>query len=179
MGKEDNGTCDEVPSDLWSTNGGIYLGLAAESPRDPLHPLAGQEDNPAMPRDAQYRTSWKRNGGFNLYQDEGHVGTWGPQGSGKTRKLLLPNLLRLHEWSIYVVDIKGVLTAETALYRSQQPGHEVHVIDPFGVIKEQYPKLYAENPALFASKGYNPLAALQPDKPWFAQHAKSLAMAMI
>ena len=55
----------------------------------------------------------------------------------------------------------------------------MHVIDPFGVIKKEYPKLYAENPALFTSKGYNHLAALQPDEDWFPDDAKSLAMALI
>ena len=83
------------------------------------------------------------------------------------------------DWSIYVVDIKGELTAHTALYRSQQPGHQVHVIDPFKVIKREYPRLYAQNPGLFTSKGYNHLGALQPNSETFADDAKTLAMALI
>jgi hypothetical protein len=153
----------ELPSDLWTTNGGIYLGLTPAGRTNPLRPLAGKEEAQTAPRHKRYRTTWIPDGAYNLYQGEGHVGTWGPQGSGKSRKLLLPNLFRLRDWSIYVVDTKGELTAHTALYRSQQPGHSVHVIDPFGVIRKEYPKLYAENPALFTSKGYNHLAALQPD----------------
>ena len=157
----------ELPSDIWTTNGGIYLGLTPKGRTDPLRPLAGKEKAESAPGLSGIAPTWKRDGCYNLYQGEGHVGTWGPQGSGKSRKLLLPNLFKLRDWSIYVVDIKGELTAHTALYRSQQPGHKVHVIDPFGVIKKEYPKLYAENPALFTSKGYNHLAALQPDEDGF------------
>jgi type IV secretion system protein VirD4 len=111
--------------------------------------------------------------------------TIGPNGSGKTRKLLLPNLYRLRDWSCVVIDPKGELAAHTALARFREPsgddpGHRVVIVDPFGVMKgPEYAKLVKKNPALFAGRGVNPLTALDPASDRFIDAAKAIAEALI
>ena len=169
----------QSPADIWATNGGIYLGLTPQGGTDQRRPLAGKELDPSVPRGAQFRTTWEPDGGLHLYIGEGHLGTWGPQGVGKTRKLFMPNLFKLRDWSCVVIDTKGQLCAYTALARAAGDGHRVYVIDPFKVIETNYPRLFAENPALFKSHGYNPVAALNPQSPSFIDDAKAMAMAVI
>ena len=48
-----------LPSDIWTTNGGIYLGLTPEGGTDPLRPLAGKEKDGSQPRYQRYRTTWE------------------------------------------------------------------------------------------------------------------------
>src|SRR5258708_34420821 len=122
---------------LWSRNGGVYFGFRVlpseaqphrsilEEPWD----IAGRHINRYPNPDD------KKNRG------EGHLVSVGPNGSGKTRRLLIPNLYRLNDWSIVVVDIKGELAALTAAHRAAQPGHKVVVVDPFGVMAKNYPRL--------------------------------------
>lgn len=167
------------PADIWATNGGIYLGLKPEGGTNQERPLAGKELDPSIPRGSRYRSTWRPDGGLHLYVGEGHVGTWGPQGSGKTRKLFLPNLYKLRDWSCVVIDTKGELCAHTAVWRASRKNHKVYVVDPFKVIEANYPRLFAQHPDLLKSFGFNPLADLNPDKPSFIDDAKALSMALI
>ena len=163
-----------MPTSLWSRNGGIYFGFGVEpSKADTSRSIL--EEQWATARDKQ-----------NLYPNpadpsnpgDRHVVTVGPNGSGKTRRLLIPNLYRLKDWSIVVIDIKGELAAFTAAYRASQPGHKVVVVDPFAVIPKTYPRLIEKYPYL-ASNGFNPVEALDPDSEDFADEAVSLAEAII
>src|SRR5208283_1790221 len=169
---------DAPPASVWATNGGIYLGLTVQGRTDQQRPLAWKELERPAPLNAPIRSAWQPDGCFHRFSGEGHVATIGPQGSGKTRKLFMPNLLKLHDWSCVVIDTKGALCAYTAVERASR-GHKVYVIDPFKVIETKYPRLFAQHPDLFKSRGFNPLADLNPDKPSFIDDAKALAMALI
>ena len=82
------------------------------------------------------------------YSGERHLLLFGPNGSGKGTRLLIPNLLRLRGKSLVVIDPKGELAAVTADYRSQVS--DVVILNPFGLLG-------------MASAGFNPLASLDPD----------------
>lgn len=170
---------DETPAGVWATNGGIYLGLTPVGRTNQKRPLKGKENEASAPLGARIRSTWEPDGKLNLYVGEGHVAAFGPQGSGKSRKLLMPNLYKLRDWSIVVIDPKGELTAHTAIWRASRPGHKVFVVDPFKVIETNYPRLFAQRPDVFSSKGFNPLADLNPGKPSFVDDTKALAMALI
>ncbi len=165
-----------APADVWGTNGGIYLGLTPEGGTNQERPLAGKERDPSIPPGARVRSTWRPDGGFHRFEGEGHVATFGPQGVGKTRKLFLPNLYKLRDWSCVVIDTKGALCAYTAVERAKR--HNVFVIDPFEVIKTNYPDLFAQYPKLFTSCGFNPVADLRQGDS-FIDDAKALAMALI
>jgi type IV secretion system protein VirD4 len=109
---------------------------------------------------------------------EGHLVTIGPNASGKSRRLMIPNLMRLRDWSMVVVDIKGELCRNTAAFRAAQPGHKVVVIDPFGVMPKNYPDLYRDC-SFLQSNGFNPVARLDPKSESFADDAMALAEALI
>ena len=154
---------EPLPADIWATNAGVYLGLLPEGGTDALRPLTGKENDPSLPRSAKYRTTWKPDGDNQAqFIGEAHIATFGAMGVGKSRKLLMPNLLRLRDWSIVVVDPKGELCAHTAVARAQHKDHQVFVLDPFEVIKTNYPRLFKKHSELFTSCGFNPVAALRP-----------------
>jgi type IV secretion system protein VirD4 len=111
------------------------------------------------------------------YTSDRHIVTVGPNGSGKTRRLLFPNLYYLKNWSICAIDPKGELFAHTAVERAKTPGHRIVLIDPFAVVKTNYPKL-AERISC-ESTGFNPIAALDPESRRFIDDAKSLAVSLI
>jgi type IV secretion system protein VirD4 len=62
---------------------------------------------------------------------ESHMCTIASTGSGKNRSLILPALLT-YRGSIVCLDPKGENAAVTARFR-RSLGHEVHILDPFGV----------------------------------------------
>lgn len=171
---------EPLPADIWATNAGVYLGLLPEGGTDALRPLTGKENDPSLPRSAKYRTTWKPDGDNQAqFIGEAHIATFGAMGVGKSRKLLMPNLLQLRDWSIVVVDPKGELCAHTAVARAQHKDHQVFVLDPFEVIKTNYPRLFKKHSELFTSCGFNPVAALRPEKSTFTDDAKGMAMALI
>jgi len=96
---------------------------------------------------------------------------FGPNGTGKGTKLLMPNLLQMADRSIVVIDPKGELAAVTAPFR--RTIGDVVIINPFGVLADRsgYEDL--------KSDGFNPLAALDPDKPSFNAEAAFLADALV
>jgi type IV secretion system protein VirD4 len=106
-----------------------------------------------------------------LYGGERNLLMFGPNGSGKGTRFLMPNLLQMTDCSIVVIDPKGELAAVTAPYR--RTVGEVVVINPFGVL--------ADRPGYedLKSDGYNPLRALDPDAPSFNADASWLAEALV
>jgi type IV secretion system protein VirD4 len=102
---------------------------------------------------------------------ERHVLVFGPNGSGKGTRLLIPNLLQLEGRSIFVIDPKGELAAVTAQHR--QTVGDVVIINPFGIL--------ADRPGYehLKSRGFNPLTALDPTAPSFNSDTALLAEALI
>ena len=65
------------------------------------------------------------------YDGDAPVTIIAPTGSGKGRDVLIP-LLLTHTGPVVVIDLKGELSAVTAR-RRRSMGHQVAVIDPFGI----------------------------------------------
>jgi type IV secretion system protein VirD4 len=163
-----------VGQSIWARDGGVYFGFGVDPEKatdkqsildsdwNIIPDLLHRYPNPDDP---------KRRG-------DGHLLTIGPNGTGKTRRLLIPNLYRLTNWSTVVIDIKGELAALTAAYHARQPGHNLVVIDPFGVLPKNYPRLFEKHPYL-ASSGFNPLSLLDPESDDFPDEAMALAEAII
>lgn len=159
---------------IWTTDQGIYLGFAVSpSKPEPHRSILDEEWSAAKDRLNSYPNAADPNN-----RGDRHIVTIGPNGSGKTRRLLIPNLFRLKNWSIVVVDIKGELAAKTAAYRAAQKDHRVVVVDPFLVMEKNYPRLTAKHPYL-NSNGFNPIASLDPARDEFPDDALALAEALI
>jgi type IV secretion system protein VirD4 len=100
------------------------------------------------------------------YKGERHVLVFGPNGSGKGTRFLMPNLLTgLKSKSVIVVDPKGELAAVTAKARREM-GHRVVILNPFHVLGLE-------------SAGFNPLAWLDPTSPNFFDDASAIGEALI
>ena len=163
-----------MPENLWARNGGIYFGFGVTPTKSQPHQSILDEEWQTL-RD---KTNLYPNPADPTNAGDRHLITVGPNGSGKTRRLLVPNLYRLKDWSIVVIDIKGELAALTAAYRAAQADHKVVVIDPFSVMAKNYPRLVEKFPYL-ASNGCNPIAALDPGSEDFPDDALTLAEAII
>lgn len=153
---------DPLGPTQWWMNDGVYIGYDTADPEDEAHPL---------------RSPWALTQATRHYRQDRHILTIGPNGSGKTRRLLFPNLYFLKNWSIVAIDPKGELFAHTAIERAKSPGHRIILIDPFSVVKRTYPGL-AEHIDC-NSAGFNPLASLDAASLRFIDDAKSLAVALI
>lgn len=129
-------------ADKWATNGGVYLGIAT----DRLQGEPPHLDLRAILADALDR----------------HIVLVGANGTGKTRRLLLPNLVRLADWSTVVVDPKGILARITeGVLRTRRI-----VLDPFRVLGDQ-------------GVSCNPVYALDPDSDDFIDDAMLMAETLI
>ena len=104
------------------------------------------------------------------YNGDGHMLTIGPTRSGKSRRLLIPNLL--YEWdrSVLAVDIKGELAELTAGHRAAK-GSKISALDPFGVLHRRGVNI----PVL----GFNPVRSLDPASEDFVDDAMTVAEALI
>lgn len=149
---------------IWTTDGGIYCGHEVLEPY--VDPTICALNSPWTPANHIFH-----------YTGEGHMKTFGPNGSGKTRNLLVPNLCDLPNWSTLVVDPKGELAVWTAKHR-KDAGSEIVTFDPFGVIEHNYPGLVKELPYL-KSLWLNPIAMLDPGSDDFADDAKLIGEALI
>jgi type IV secretion system protein VirD4 len=99
------------------------------------------------------------------YVGDRHLMTVGPAGSGVMQRLLQPNVLALRDWSMVVVDTSGELTSE-AMRRRDPEMRQTIVLNPFeagGV----------------PGRGFDPVAALDPQSPDFPDDALDLAEALI
>src|SRR5271163_579887 len=99
-----------------------------------------------------------------VYQGERHLLLFGPNGTGKGTRFLIPNLLSIKDRSLVVIDPKGELAAVTADYR--RTIGDVVMLNPFNVLG-------------LGSAGFNPLATLQPGSPNFYDDAAALGEALI
>lgn len=104
------------------------------------------------------------------YGGDGHILTIGPTRSGKSRRLLIPNLLYETGMSMLVVDVKGELAATTAAHRTSK-GCKVAALDPFGVLPRRG--------VAIPSVGFNPMLLLNPRSDDFVDDAMGLAEALV
>lgn len=104
------------------------------------------------------------------YGGPAHITTIGPTRTGKSRRLLIPNLAFETGRSMVVIDIKAELAAITGEWRSRFG--KVAYLNPFG--------LYADDPRYnLKSAGFNPLMALDPASLSFVDDVMSLAEDLI
>ena len=111
-----------------------------------------------------YDDATQRIGGKVVYEGERHLLLFGPNGTGKGTRFLIPNLLSIKDRSIVVIDPKGELAAVTADYR--RTVGEVVMLNPFDMLG-------------LGSAGFNPLATLDPTSPNFYDDAAALGEALI
>ena len=147
-----------------NTNKGIYCGFEVREPS-------------FDPNECVLNSEWTSAKSTYMYTGEGHLITIGPNGSGKTRSLLVLNLIELTNWSTVVIDPKGELAVWTAKHR-KDAGSEIVTFDPFGVIERRYPGLVQELPYL-KSRGMNTIAMLNPESDDFSDDANLIGEALI
>src|SRR5271154_5080123 len=111
-----------------------------------------------------YDDQTKRVGEKVVYEGERHLLLFGPNGTGKGTRFLIPNLLSIKDRSIIVIDPKGELAAVTADYR--RTVGEVVMLNPFNVLG-------------LGSAGFNPLATLDPKSANFYDDSAALGEALI
>ncbi len=102
---------------------------------------------------------------MNRLGDDRHLMTIAGSRAGKSRTVLIPNLLR-YPGSVVVIDPKGELARETALARAETFGQSVFVLDPFGT-------------SGFESFAYNPLDELDPASDTFIDDIGLVASSLI
>ncbi|MFN5210515.1 type IV secretory system conjugative DNA transfer family protein, partial [Brevundimonas sp.] len=103
-----------------------------------------------------------------LSTPETHTLIVAPSGTGKGRTVIVPTLL-LYQSSIIVIDPKGENAAITARFRRDHLHQSVHIINPWGVLAENYAA------AGFTAATFNPLDLLRADDPNVVSIARSMA----
>jgi len=122
------------------------------------------DDSDGITLGRHYEDATQRVGKKIAYEGERHLVLFGPNGTGKGTRFLIPNLLTITDRSIVVIDPKGELAAVTADYR--RTVSDVVMLNPFDVLG-------------LGSAGFNPLAGLDPDSPYFYDDAAALGEALI
>jgi type IV secretion system protein VirD4 len=118
-----------------------------------------------IPLGRHYNDATREPGAPIDYFGERHLIVFGPNGSGKGTRFLVPSLLTINDRSILVIDPKGELCAITQAYR--RTVGEVVILNPFNVLG-------------LGSDGFNPLALLNPDdRATFYDDAAALGEALI
>lgn len=95
---------------------------------------------------------------------EAHMLTIAGSRGGKGSSVIIPNLL-LWEGSAVVIDPKGTNAHVTAQARRDM-GHDVHLIDPFGVVTKE-------------SSRFDPFDGLNPDSELVGEEIRSIADALV
>lgn len=103
-----------------------------------------------------------------LTTPETHTLIVAPSGTGKGRTVIVPTLL-LYQSSVIVIDPKGENAAITARFRRDHLHQSVHIINPWGVLAEDYAA------AGFTAATFNPLDLLRADDPKVVSIASSMA----
>ena len=91
--------------------------------------------------------------------------------AGKGTRVIVPTLLR-YRYSMLVIDPKGENAAITARTRRDQLKQSVHIINPWGEMKDLYSNLG------FETATFNPLDAIERDDPNAVAVAQTLAATM-
>lgn len=120
-----------------------------------------------------------------IYAGERHFLLFGPNGSGKGTRFLLPNLLgdSLAGRSIIAIDPKAELAVVSAMHQHKL-GQQVKILDPFGALAALVAKApetyrYLIEHGLVESAGFNPLDSLDPESPTFFDDAAGIGEALI
>ncbi|HVT58915.1 MAG TPA: type IV secretory system conjugative DNA transfer family protein [Thermoanaerobaculia bacterium] len=125
--------------------------------------------------------------GLLRFDDDAHLLTIAPTGSGKGVGAVLPNLLD-YPGSVLVTDIKGENYAVTARFRRDVLGHDIAGLDPFGLVggAASYNPLDLIDPASDEAYDSSRLLANQivipepgQSEPFWDEEAASLIAAMI
>lgn len=122
-------------------------------------------EKPGIPLGRYYDEKTQEVGEPHNYSGERHLIVFGPNGSGKGTRFLIPALLTISDRSVIVIDPKGELCAVTQKFRREVG--EVVILNPFNVLG-------------LGSNGFDPLALLDPDNPdTFYDDAAALGEALI
>ena len=98
-------------------------------------------------------------------KDDRMITVLGATGSGKDETVIIPNLLQYENGSAFVIDIKGQDAAVTAEARRRM-GQAVHILDPFGSLKQGTAHL-------------NPLDALDPESDTYVEDIYAIVDALV
>jgi len=101
--------------------------------------------------------------------DNRHIVTVAGSRSGKSACLLIPNLL-LYPGSTLVIDPKGELAEASAVHRAERLGHDVAVLDPFGIVKGDAARF---------RRDHNPLRELDTNSPDLIDDAAAMSEALV
>jgi type IV secretion system protein VirD4 len=114
------------------------------------------------------------------YQDERHLITIAPNGTGKNTAVQVPVLLE-YPGSMFVIDVKGENAAITARHRKQNLKQDVYILNPFNQLSEHFSDMGHKlgEPNYFKSAGFNPLAKLDHTKDNFVADVNALCEALV
>lgn len=126
---------NSVPASPCDVSSDLLLGWRKQNPAERTVGFA----DPDVPRDAHEPEVVSADAPAVTVGGDGHLITVAPTGAGKGRGAIIPNLLR-YEGPTIVVDPKGENYLVTARARREM-GHEVFVVDPFGLVVEESDQL--------------------------------------
>ena len=114
------------------------------------------------------------------YQDERHLITIAPNGTGKGTCAQIPVLLK-YDAPMLVIDPKGENAAVTAKHRKVNMKHDVLILNPFNTLDEHFASegFKSEETNCFESACFNPLATLNPDDDGFVSDVAALSESLI